>query len=316
MRGHARDIRGAASVLAVAATLGGCGGWGDDLLTVEHLPLQVPAGGDATLHIESPARFLIGEPGQIRRIEPGAPPTTFTIADIATPDVITVLDDAIIVHAGDRLLRLSLAGELMSAEGDMEESLFAMDPRGRWVVQAAGSGAVFGHSPTTLTPRWGWASLGERTTGLALSPDGGALVQAVAGEILLRDLQTGRTIARMEVAAPFHQLISAGSGRVYGLGGRDGRSTLFAVDLGGEESRVIWRRTLDDLDLEEDARLRLSPSGDRLVVFGPGKKNGLRMLNAETAEAMGSLLEGPLDARYGTGGTLFMLFPESIRTLR
>lgn len=316
MRGHARDIRGSVGLLTTSILLGACGGWGDDLVTVEHLPLTTPVGADATLHIESSDRFLIGEPGQLRRVEPGATVATFTIADIATPYVIAVLDDGIVVHAGDRLLRLSPDGELMNAEDDMEESLFAMDPRGRWIVQAAGSGAVFGHSTATLTPVWGWASLGERTTGFAVSPHGGTVVQAIPGELLIRDLQTGRTLETMEVAAPFRQLTSAGSGRIYGIGGTEGRATVFAVQMAGEEPSILWRRTLDDLDLGEDAEVRLSPIGDRLVVFAPGKKGGLRMLDAETGEALGSILEGPIDVGYGPGGHLFMLYPGAIRKLR
>ncbi len=316
MGGHARDIGGRVYPLAISLLMGACGGWGDDLLTVQHLPLSSPVEADATFYVESADRFLIGQAGQLLRVHDGGAPTNFPTGGIATPRVIAVLEDGIIVHSGDRLLRLSPEGEVESSRDDMEPSLLEMDPRGRWILQAARSGAVFGHSPATLIPRWGWASLGERTTGLAVAPEGGSLFQAVAGEILLRDLQTGRIVERMEVSAPFHQLVGAGGGRVYGVAGSDGRATVFAIHMGGEESRIVWRRTLDDLGLGDGAQVRLSPSGAVLIVFGTGKESGLRMLNAETGDAEGSIMEGPLDAGFGSNGELFLLYPGEIRALR
>lgn len=315
MRGRARDIWRVLAVVTGTCASAACGGWGGELDTAVHVRLQLPVDSTATLYVDSARNFLIGRPGRLTRVRPGSPPVALFSAGSAVPEIIGEMGGVLFVRQGDRVLRIDYGSGVAAVREDVGGSVFARDPRGRWIIQGAGSGAVFGHSPESLEPVWGWASLGKPTTGLAISAEGARIYQAVPGEVIVRDIQTGRTLGRLEIPAPVHDLAIGPAGRIYGIAGTGERATVLAIDMANGDPRVRWRRNLRELDLDGSATLRLSPARFRLVLFTPGQKGGLRVLDTETGESIGTLGPGPIDARFAPDGELFLLYRESIRVV-
>ncbi len=67
---------------------------------------------------------------------------------------------------------------------------------------------------------------------------------------------------------------------------------------------------------EPPAELRVSPTGERVVLFAPRGEGPLRVLDARTGEPLGRVEQGPLDADFGPDGALYLLYGEEIRVVR
>ena len=193
-----------------------------------------------------------------------------------------------------------------------------LDVRGRAVLQGARSGAVLAHDTGSLEPLWAWAALGSPTTGLAESPLGDRIYQAIGGEgaparIIVRDLQTGRELASTTAAAPLEQLVAGEEGELYGIAREGRRVVVVALDSREGELAVRWRRTLSSA--EEVSEVRLVPAERGVVVQGLGPRIGLRWLSAQDGRVLGRTRTDPLDVWYRDGEGLWALFPGELRRL-
>ncbi|HEX5727669.1 MAG TPA: hypothetical protein VFX98_19515, partial [Longimicrobiaceae bacterium] len=88
------------------------------------------------------------------------------------------------------------------------------------------------------------------------------------------------------------------------------------ISHGPEGLRTAWEVGLGALGLGGRVELRVSPRGDRVAVFAPGDRGGLRVLDARTGRELARTREAPLDAAFGVGGRLFLLGERELRVAR
>jgi hypothetical protein len=186
------------------------------------------------------------------------------------------------------------------------------------VLQGARTGAVLAHDAGSLETVWAWAALGAPTTALAVSPEGDRLYQALDDDddepqVLIRDLQTGRELGRLEMDFLLQELVAAEDGTLYGVG-RDGRrAVVVALRPGGGELEPLWRRSL--ALTEALPRLRIAVSEGRVAVWGRGPREGLRVLDTAEGDILARTSTDPSDFSFGPGGEMWALYPGEVRRL-
>jgi hypothetical protein len=319
VQGARRSARAVLAAAAVAVIAPGCDSPGDSLPTSRHLRLE--ADSASTLGVDARGRFWVGRPGEAVVLDPaGAVVMRVPAAGEGAPELVAGTAGAHHLRAGDTLIAVSPAtGERTGARAGFARVPVLADPRGRFILQGAGSGAVLGFHPSTLEPVWGWAARGARTTALAAAPEGDVVWQALAGEdgarILERDVQTGRIFIDVEVDEPVAAMANADGGDIL-LALIDGPriEVLRLRSRGGELDRV-WRAGAR-LDGDADIRLAHVPGARAVAVYRPGGEDGMRLLDAGDGSLLGSVAETPLDAAFAPNGVLYLLRPGEIRRVR
>jgi hypothetical protein len=188
--------------------------------------------------------------------------------------------------------------------------------------RATGGGAVLAYDATSLEPRWGWAALGAPATAAAGSLLGDRFYLALAdtagaagGEVLIRDLQTGRVLSRAFFPVPLVGLLPDPGGGLVALLREEGGGAVMGLRHAQGDLPIRWRHTLAELGLEAEPQLRGSARTPRIAVFGEGNENGLHVLDAETGRRLGRVREAVLDAGFGDDGALYLLDATSIRVV-
>lgn len=276
----------------------------------------IPRMDAATLALDDSGRVWLGERGRmvvavgtradaVHRTPAGEPPRV--IARFGTHVHLVVGDSVLVVPRPDSL----------GIRGNIRRAVFAGDPRGHFLLQGAHSGAVLSHDAATLEPLWGWGAIAAATAGLALSPIGDRVYQAVEGEedgprLLVRDLQTGRTLSSHPLSGPLSSLVAGPGGRLYGVEREGGRMAVVALAHGEDGVTEVWRHRVD---AEEDATTLVALAGSRVVLWGEGVRWGLLTLDAGTGEVLRRAREVPIDAAVDPAGGIWALYPGELRRL-
>lgn len=279
--------------------------------------IPVPDTAATTVAIDEEGRFWLGGRGRLWVQDSATRVKEFTLPGAAVPRVLGWGGSTGYLRVDGALARVGLdADSAVAWRGGMGTDPLVLDVRKRAIFQGARSGAVIAHDPETLEPIWAWASLDMVTTAMALSPEGDRLYQALGGEgepaILIRDLQTGRVLAREAFAAPLVQLVAAPGGLLYGLAEDDGRVAAVALRLRRRELEVLWRRALE---VGEARDLQLAVQGGRVAVWGAAARSPLRLLSAVDGAPIGRSREPVRDAGFDGVGALWVLHPGELRRL-
>src|SRR5690606_10352680 len=153
------------------------------------------------------------------------------------------------------------------------------------------------------------------TTALAFSPEGDRVYQALHAEdeaphLLIRDLQTGRSLAVEELPAPFEALVPGAGGLLYGAG-RDGdRIVVTALQVRGDGASREWSR---ELSVAGDGAPSIGVARNRVVVWGEGVRWGLVALDGGTGELVARARVPPVDVAIDSAGGLWALYPGVLR---
>jgi hypothetical protein len=291
---------------------------------VRQVPLPHSVAAPGALSVTAGGRLWIGQPGVLIALDPlEAEPLLRAEFEPATPPrLLGYAGERYYVLIGDELLTLDETGAVRMRRGGVGASAVALDPLGRHVYLATDRGAVLGLDPRLLRPRWAWPRLGQPALGAVPSPEGDRLYLLLAPgadegpRVLTRDVQTGRILAELELELPLQQLQAAHSGWVYGLELDTDEARVVALQPGLGGLRVAWRRSIPGGSPNIALQLRVSPAGDRVVVFAGTSAGGLLVFDARTGRPLDGVLEPPIDAGFGHAGTLYLLFPEEIRVLQ
>lgn len=317
MRSNARERAAGLPLTGLLLLLAACRPPGPDLPVAERIPIDVP--GAATLHVDGAGRRWLGSPGRLTLLSDTGTPSTVATAGPGVPRVLAVVGGTVIFHLADRIVAVDTSGTGTPAEAPSTGTV-VLNPSGDYLFSGAANGAVLIHEPRSLEILSAWAARGGRTTALAVSPEGDRIYQALAGAegsstILTRDLQTGRVLGRDEFTAPFATFLSGPTSALYGVLGEPGDWMAMALLPRGGELRLLWRERASGSDGE--VLMRLSPDGSRLAFVSPGaERDGLRVLDAETGETVGTIAEAPLDAAFHPRGALLLLYPGELRVVR
>jgi hypothetical protein len=286
----------------------------DTLAVVETLAL--PGNSFATLHVHAPDAFWIGAPGELVRLDRGGGELARIPVEAGLPEFVGAAENLVFFRTPTSLLAVDAgAGALLAERPEPPIDAAVLDVRGRYLFRTSGAGAVLGHEPSTLQPLWGWGAVGAPATALGLSPEGDRVYEAIdtreAGrppELLIRDLQTGRILRRLELVDPIRALAWDQYGRLFALtwGGSLGGDVL-AMGWERGEPRTLWRRSLDDFGIDGPARLRLSPSGRLLGILGLESEAGLHVLDVETGETLETLRGAAFDLAFGPADEIYLL---------
>lgn len=317
---HARCSPGASRLLPVlvAAVLFACRPGEEDTLRisrVERLP-----GSFATIHSDRSGRLWVGDDSTLVRVDSGA--VAARIATSSTPKVVAETDRLMFLRAGERLSVIDLESAAEVAARDaIGGGPIAIDVRGRYLYRTGPTGAVLIYHPETLETISGWASLGARGSGIAFSAPGDRLYLALSdsapeasGAILTRDIQTGRILETSEMRGPVADLRGDASGDLFVLIEEESAGAVLSLRPLGGELRLRWRRTLRELRLDPPLMLRIAPDGSHLLVSGGENRTGLRVLDGETGEEVGSLGAPATDAVFSRDGALLLLYGDEVRT--
>ena len=323
MRDNVGEVgqRGAGRVLAALGLLLslGCDGEEGRPLRVAGL-VELSDRQPQTVAVDAEGRFWLGEPGRMRIVDSdGDTVAAVKLGPGGVGRVVGWSETLAYLRVSDSLFAVPLEGGPPTARrGALSGVPLLLDVRHRAVLQGARSGAVLAHDPDSLEPVWAWAALGSPTTGLAESPLGDRIYQAIGGEggparVLVRDLQTGRELTSTTAAAPLEQLVAGEEGDLYGVAREGRRAVVVALDAAGGKLEVRWRRTLSMA--EQAAEVRLVPVEGGVVVRGLGPRVGLRWLSAEDGRVLGRTRTDPLDVWFEPGSGLWALFPGELRRL-
>jgi hypothetical protein len=298
----------------LALVVGGCTPPdADTFVVIERIPM--PEGRFASLHSDGPGSLWLSGAGEIVRVDGGGRELgRLALPESATGEFAGGVGDHLYVVTPLAAFAVSRdRGEILAERQGASAGAFLPDARGRFVLGTTGAGAVIGYDPATLEPIWGWGAIGARGTGLALSPEGDRLYQGVAagegdgGELLVRDVQTGRVLGRRDLEQTPEVVLAGQPGVVIILESWAGRRSLEALQWGGGELRPRWRRTLTDLRIEGAATIRISPDGSRLAVVGLQNDEGLHVLDVETGETIDRFRITAVDVAFGPGGEIYLL---------
>jgi hypothetical protein len=312
--------------LVMLTAAAACRPSGHEMLSLDR-KLPLPAALAArTLAFDSSAT-LLGVAGALLRVDSTASRVLerIPLPDTTPPRVLGQIGRAYLLQQGGRILRAGPDSTVAPREApSFGTAVAALDPRLRFVLGGAASGAVLGFDPDSLIERWSWPRLGRAATALAIAPEADQVFLALAGsaaeqagqEIVARDAETGRTLHRGVLPWPARELRAASEGRLYALIVRGGRGAVLGLQVGPEGVRELWHRPLGRLGISGEAHLRLAPGGGRLVVFGSGERGGMAMLDAESGEPLARGREGPLDAAFDAADRLWILTPGVLGRVR
>ncbi len=163
-----------------------------------------------------------------------------------------------------------------------------------------------------------WARLGATTTAAGASPEGDRLYQALeegrGTRLLMRDVQTGRTLMEEELPVRVHSLVPGRGPRLYTIEG-EGREMAVARRRPSVEGAPLrWSLRLRELQLGPDAVLRVAPSGEDLALVAPGE--GVVLLSGADGRVLERWAFEALDAVFSRGGDLWGLEPGGVLRLR
>jgi hypothetical protein len=286
---------------------------------VERTPL--PAGDYTTLHLDAGGGSWLGAPGRLTRVpSAGTLPADIPLPEVdGTPTFVGEAGGVTFFHSGTHLIAVEgTVPELRAGPVEIEPGRAALDVRGRYLYRTSGAGSIIAHDPVTLEPVWGWGAVGAPAPALALSPEGDLLYLAVVdpegarpAEILVRDVQTGRILSRVEVVEPIKALVADGRGDLYALAvAPDRGGMVIALRYRRGELETRWRHRTPDVDAEAAAALILAPSGRRLAVLAAGEHPFLEIVDAQSGLALGRYGQPVLDAAFGPADELWVLLPE------
>ncbi|MEX2581832.1 MAG: hypothetical protein WD766_01035 [Gemmatimonadota bacterium] len=315
MRHAARRFATALSLIGAA-----CGGTPDTLAIERELPLADPSA--TMLHVDRFDRIWLAGPGVIVRIDSaGREAVRHPLRSPAPPRWLASNADRVFFHAGARLTVLPLEPadpEPASADSVLEVSqapaaALALDPLDRFVFRTAEAGAVVAHDAVTLEPIWGWAAVGGEGSAITLSPLGDSLYEAVApaaaeSHLLVRDVQTGRIIRRVELPHPVHELRTGPDGSIYAVGwSAESDGSVIRLRWWDGDLTVDWRTSFGELGLTAPVRASLAPSGRLLAVLGLQHEAGLPVLDTEAGQSVGRLPGAALDVGFTRSDRLYVL---------
>jgi hypothetical protein len=321
---HARERRIArplVGALAVLLFLASCERDGVPNLAVRaHQAL--PEVGFRSLYVDGAGRSWVGRPGGLARLDGASVAARVATEGAEVPRVVGRAAGRLVVRVGARVLALDPeTAEVMAERAEME-GILSIDPLERYLYRATGGGAVLAYDATSLEPRWGWAALGAPATAAAGSLLGDRFYLALAdtagaagGEVLIRDLQTGRVLSRAFFPVPLVGLLPDPGGGLVALLREEGGGAVMGLRHAQGDLPIRWRHTLAELGLEAEPQLRGSARTPRIAVFGEGNENGLHVLDAETGRRLGRVREAVLDAGFGDDGALYLLDATSIRVV-
>lgn len=284
------------------------------------VPLPAPVDSTASLAAGPDGRLWVAAGGRLLVMDtvPGAPAAGL---DLETPGPARVVGRdtaAVYLRAGSRLLAVSTDGaRVRGRRNGVGEDGFAADPAGGGYV-ATRNGGVLVVAPGTLAPRLSWPERGPPGTALAVSPLGDRVYQALGGDepaVLTRDAQTGRVLARTPVGGEVRGLDAGPDGTLYALVGEGRRAALAALRPGPDGLEPRWEAALRVLELGDSVRVAVSPAGGRLALVSAEGGGTLRVLDADTGEAVAGE-RGVVDAAYAADGTLLLLTPREVRVAR
>ena len=195
-----------------------------------------------------------------------------------------------------------------------------LDPLGRFAYQSGGHGAITAHEAETLRPVWGWPALGGLSEGIALSPEGDRLYQAVAPKdgqrlLLVRDLQTGRILRQIEVEGEVRRMAMATDGGIYVVESHRGDADVVRYTWAGGTLAEQWRTVLSGIEPASNTQLHTAPSGQLLAVLTPENEEGLHILDAETGVMLGQVAGPARDVAFRSTGEILLLVPGEIHQL-
>lgn len=316
------------AALLVSGLLVGCSRDIADTLTVrQRLPL--PDSMSTRLDIDEHNRIWLSGPGQIVRLDSMiAAPARLRLRTPAAPTWLSGGEEHVYFQVASTLgmLDLGAASDSTSLPQPLLQPIewpaeaVAVDPRGRFLYRTAEAGSLVAHDLDSLIPRWGWAAVGAEGTALSLSPGGDYLFEATTTveeqpELLVRDVQTGRILRRIELSDPARTLFSTRDGSVYAVGGsRDGGSVAAFGWRDGELERQ-WQRSFGDFDVESPVRAALSPSGRLLAILGIEQESGLYLLDTGDGRTIERLRGPALDIGFDRADRPFLLVRGELRRL-
>ncbi len=291
----------------------------DTLVVLRTIPL--PEGDFTSFALtDDGGAWIAGSPGVVRVDTEGGLQVRAELPEGASYYLLAA-PEAGLVAVADTLIALldGRSGEVLARSSRPVMPPLRLDPAGRFLLASGDAGALVAHRLPDLVPAWGWAAVGAATTSLAFLSRGERALQGVAGqegppEVLYRDVQTGRTLRRVERAEPVHALEVGIDGSVYGVGWREGAGgSVFALDWRDGQLEQEWSTSLAELDLMPPVRMRLSPSGQLLAVFSGRDEAGLRVLDPGTGEVLDRYTGIVLDAAFGDGDRLVLLTPGELQ---
>jgi hypothetical protein len=311
-----RSAAGFLRAAALAALLAGCREEGKALPSTRKVALPAPAGAGASLRVDASGREWIVSAGQAMVVDTGAAPRVSRMAaGPGTPLPVPMWDLTGRLYADSS--RTALA-EIAVRSGSRPPGIrltgpVARDPRGRWIYATLRHAGVVGLRADSLRLLWGWPHAGPAATALAASPLGDRVYLALdASEpegteprVQVRDQQTGRVLADVKQPMPARSLVAGRDGFLYGYAEADGAGAVFSLRHVPDGLEERWRTTLRHAGLTAPAALRVSPTWQRLAVFGEG---GVRLLDARTGTVVGHLNERPRDAAFDARGRLHLLY--------
>lgn len=322
--GWADASRGAAAPMGACllALVAACDPPVRELTTERHLAID-PRGA-ATLYVAHDGRLWVGGAGSMEVLAPGGSvggSESFAIPGGAHAEVVGEAADVVYVRAGDHLTSLQPGADADSAQrAGFAGVPIVLDPRGRFLAQGAASGSVLAFDPETLEPVWAWAARGARTTAMAITPEGDVLWQALAPPgsrpvLLERDLQTGRVLDEHPLDSRGLFLAATPSGDLLAVLGDGDRLHVVRLRPRGELLMSVWR-TAVELPGEPAPIVRYAADPDRIAILRPRNGAGLRVLDAEAGDLIGSVEETLLDAAFSADGVLYLLTSADIRAVR
>lgn len=272
------------------------------------LPPDVAAA--ETLLVDSAGRAWVGLAGGLARVRAADSAAVLPLGGSSAARVLALAGDRAFVASGDDALLISAdsLAVLERREGTRTDALLWERQTGH-LLQGTASGAVMAHDAETLRPVWAWAALGNPVSAMAASPFGDRVYMAVeaptgtgGGQLLTRDLQTGRILDRSAVSQPLDALVAAGHQRLYGLT-RGSAGAVIALSP-GSRMEVVWQRGLREMGLAWPASLGVSADGQWLAVAAG--ESGMRLLDAD-GNVRGGVERPVRDAAFGPDGSLYLL---------
>ncbi|HEX2189433.1 MAG TPA: hypothetical protein VHG51_11070 [Longimicrobiaceae bacterium] len=283
------------------------------------VPLPAPVDSTASIAAGPAGRLWLAAGGRLAVLDTAGGPAAALDLEAPGPARFVGSDTAAVyLLAGTRLLAVAPdGGRVRARRGGVGEDGFAPDPGGGGYLATRGGG-VLRAAPGTLEPVLGWPERGPPGTALAVSPLGDRVYQALGGEdpeVLTRDAQTGRVLARSEAGGEVRRLEAGPDGTLYALRGEGRRAALAALRPGPAGLEELWESTLRALDLDDSVRLAVSPAGTRLALVSAAGGGTLRVLDAATGQVVAGE-GGVVDAAWAADGALLLLTPREVRVVR
>lgn len=307
-------------LLVLLLLLGACDGLGSRLVPVATLPL--PDSTFTTIGFDPDGRLWVAAPNRILRYQTvDRPDLSIPVPDADGIEWVGWREGAFFA-AADRLV--SVAGDRLStSRGDVDA--VALDPFGRWIFRSEELGSVVIHELPDLLQISGWAAMGAPSNALGISPEGDRVYQSVGDseyrdgpELLVRDLQTGRSLRRLGLPWELHGVATLDDGlHLVGVGWDEaGEGGYLRVEWVGGSPDIQWTRSLGSAGLEPPVRMRFDAGSGTLGLLGINDEADLRLIDAETGQVVRRSSGRILDFAFGPSGSLYLLYPGAVTRYR